>query len=90
MLTQEQAGVLQVTAAILIRCFLITAAVMIVWFGIFLLLGDWIYCMHSRWFEFSRNDFDMVYYYGMGFVKMCGVVFFLIPYISIRVMLRKK
>jgi len=78
-------------ARVLIRAFLLGAVLLMVWlFGI-LIGGDFTYAMHSQWFEISRHDFDVMNYYGMALLKTSLLVFFLLPYISIRwVLWRKK
>ncbi len=78
-------------ARVLIRCFALSIALLIIWFGFYLLLGDWAHSVHSRMFgELSKRDYELINYCGMGFVKVLAFVFFLIPYISIRLVLRAK
>ena len=90
MTTPDQTGMLEAIAAILLRCFLLCMAVLLLWFGFILLGADFAYGIHSQWFELSRHDFDLMNYYGMALIKGCGFMFFLFPYISIRLVLRKK
>ena len=77
-------------ARVLIRCFILTAGVLLIWFVFYLLLGGWAHGIHARMFELTREQFDLVMYCGMGLTKMCALVFFLIPYIAIRLVLRGK
>jgi hypothetical protein len=49
----------------------------------YLRMADWIYSIHSRFFDISRYDFDIMNYYGMAFVKTFILLAFLIPYIAI-------
>ena len=58
------------------------------WFFLFLVGGDWIYRIHSRWFEITKRDFDLMNYFGMALLKISILTFFLIPYLSIRLTLR--
>jgi heme/copper-type cytochrome/quinol oxidase subunit 2 len=81
---------LQAIAAILLRCFVLSIALLILWFVTFLLAGDLGYAVHARWFELSRHDFDLMNYYVMAVVKICSILFFLFPYVSIRLILRKE
>lgn len=77
-------------AKVLIRSFWMGVAVLLLWFVVFLLAADWVYAMHSRWFDITERDIHIMSYYGMALVKMVIFVFFLLPYLSIRLVLRKK
>ena len=81
---------LDVVAEILLRCFLFCLALLIVWFMSYVVGGDWIYSIHSKWFNVSKHEFALMNYYGMALVKLCAIVFFLFPYGAIKLMLRKK
>jgi hypothetical protein len=74
-------------AAVLIRCFLIGIVFLALWFLAFLLAGDWILSAHSRWFQITARDLHLMNYGGMLLMKACLFLFFLAPYISIRLML---
>ena len=77
-------------AKVLIRSFWMGIAVLLWWFVAFLLAADWMYAVHSKWFEITKHDFHIMSYYGMALLKMVIFVFFLLPYLSIRLVLRKK
>ncbi len=79
---------LDALAKVLIRSFLIGAALLAWWFFFFLAGGEWAYRIHSRWFEITPRDFDLMNYYGMALLKISILTFFLIPYLSIRLILR--
>ena len=81
---------LEIIAKILIRCF---------WMGIafqFYLLfwalpgADWAYSVHSKLFDFSRSEFDLMMYGFMGLVKLISIVGFLFPYFAIRLVIRQR
>ena len=86
----EMSNGLDVVAEILLRCFLFSLALLIVWFVSYVAGGDWIYSIHSKSFDLSKHEFAMMNYYGMALVKLCAIVFFLLPYGAIKLMLRKK
>lgn len=88
MSTQERVGALRLMAAILWRCVVFSVALLMLWFLLFLLAGDLVYNIHSRLFELSRHDFDLMNYYGMAFLKVCGITFFLFPWIAIHLVIR--
>ena len=81
---------LETLARILIRSFLLGWALLLLWFVFYLFLPGWMYEMNTRWFNIDRHEFDLINYCGIGFVKMCILLFFLFPYLSIRLVLRKK
>ena len=81
---------LEIVSCILIWCFAICVAFITLWFIFFLLGGDLGYTIHSKWFQISRHEYDMLNYYGMAFVKGCNFLFFLFPYIAIRMVLRRR
>ena len=76
-------------SGIFIRCFFFSIALLLFWFLFYVLGGgDWVYSIHSKWFALSRHDYDVLFYYGMAFIKMCAILFFLFPYFSIKLVLR--
>lgn len=44
----------------------------------------------GRWFGLSPHEVALIHYCGMGFVKGSILVFFLCPYLAIRIVLRKR
>jgi hypothetical protein len=66
---------------ITIRCFVIGMVFILVWFFM-CLTGDWVYEIHSKWFELSKHEFAVAHYCGLMFAKICIFLFFLVPYIA--------
>jgi hypothetical protein len=88
---KEQDALLESLAAILIRCFFLSVALLLLWFFFYVLGGgEWSYSMNSPGSSLSRHDYDLLNYCAMAFVKMCAILFFLFPYLSIRLVLREK
>jgi hypothetical protein len=81
---------LQTLATILIRSFLLSLAFLLLWFLLYLIVPGWMFEMNAKWFTIARRDFDLINYFGMGFVKISILIFFFFPYLAIRSMLRKK
>ena len=77
-------------ARVLIRCFVLTALLLLVWLLFFLVARRWAYDVHSRMFEITRREFDLINYCAMAFVKMLAFVLFLIPYVAVRLVLRRQ
>ncbi len=90
MTKDEQNNLLEAAAGICLRCFVLAFCLLLFSFVFYLLAADWAYSMHSKWFDISRHEFDLMYYYVMAFFKMAGFLFFLFPYIAIKLILRKK
>lgn len=64
--------------------FLISYFILIFWFSMILLLKDWVYDLHCKWFSMSKEDFDKIHYFLMGFYKLLIFVMFMIPYLSLK------
>ena len=86
---EEQIMLMENIAGVLIRCFFLIFALNLLWFVFFLLGGDWAYYLHSHWFDLSSHDYDLVFYCIMALTKIFSFVFFLFPYIAIKLVIRK-
>ena len=75
---------------ILLWCFLMGLAAMLFWVAALFFAGDLAYAVHSRVVPITREQFNMVHYSGLLTTKMILSLFFLLPYISIRMVLRKR
>ena len=87
---QESNTQLEIIARLLIRCFLMGIALIILWFLLFLFGGELIFRIHSSMFAITKPQFDMMMYAGMMFTKVFVFVVFLFPYLAIRMVLSKK
>jgi hypothetical protein len=86
----EQDNLLDQVAGIFLRCFLMCYALLLLWAVIYFLVGNWTYGIQAGWFELSRHDFALVNYCAIAFTKICAIIFFLFPYLSIKLVLRNK
>jgi hypothetical protein len=86
----EQKNLMDKLSGILIRCSWLTFALLLVWFAFYTLGGDAVYGMQARWFGLSRHDYALLSFGGMAFVKICAILFFLFPYVAVRLVLRAK
>ena len=60
--------------------------VLLVWWFIFIALAhDWVYRLHSKWFNISVETFDSIHYAGMALFKMGTLLFILIPYFALHI-----
>lgn len=63
---------------------LINMAFLTWWFMFFILARDWVYELHTKWFQLSDECFDAIHYAGLAFYKILIFVFNLIPYVVLR------
>lgn len=89
MATREQLDVMRLIAAVLIWSFLFAMALTLAWFIFFIVARDWAFALHSKWFDLTPRDFDLMCYYSMALMKIIGIVFFLFPYLAIRLVVWK-
>ncbi len=74
---------IRVIRDVLMWCAIINSGVLLFWFVLFALAGDWMYRYHNRWFPMSREAFNVVHYSGMGLFKLAVVLFNLVPFIAL-------
>lgn len=55
--------------------------ILIIWFGVFSLAHDWMYRLHSRWFQLSAETFDAIHYAGMALYKIGIILLNIVPFI---------
>jgi hypothetical protein len=90
MTNDELNNLLEAVAGVLIRCFVLSVIVLLIMFFFTMAAADWAYSIHSRWFRIDRSSFDTIWYCWMGVVKMIAFMFFLFPYVSIKLVLKKR
>jgi hypothetical protein len=88
--TCEIKNLLDVGSKVLLRCFILGVVFMLLWFLFILVGADFAHGIHSKWFPISKEQFLLLNYVGMGISKLFLIGVFLIPYISIRLVLCKK
>lgn len=62
---------------------LINLGVLSVWFFLIMFAHDWIYRLHCKWFDLSRENFDAIHYAGMALFKIGIILFYLTPYVAL-------
>jgi hypothetical protein len=50
----------------------------------FMLVRDWIYGLHRKWFKLSDETFDAIHYSAMAFYKLGIFLFLLGPYFAMK------
>ena len=89
--TPSTAFTLESTAQILIRCFWIGFASIFLWFCGFMATREWSYEISQQlWPGLTQHEADLVNLCGIGLLKLVVFVGFLLPYLSIRLVLKGK
>ena len=87
---QRTSITLETLATILGGAFLINYAILILWFLIMLFAPDWFFELNTKLFALGRHEVELINYGGLAFMKLINLVFFLSPYLAIKLMLRRK
>lgn len=78
---------LEAVSQVLWRCVLIGFAFLLIWAAALALAGDVIH-RQAAWFGLTAHECDLIQYGALGLVKTWILVFFLFPYLAIRLVLR--
>ena len=78
---------LDTIAKILLRCALFGFLLLILWFVVHLLAPS---TLRGGLFGLTPHEADLVDYCGIAFTKVLVILFFVFPYIAIRLNLRRK
>ena len=70
-------------------CFFLTLGLLLIWFVGYLVGGDIAFQIHATMFDIDRREFAVVMYCGMALLKFAAVVFFLIPYVALKIVERQ-
>jgi len=74
-------------AKVLLRCWIFGFVLLFIWLGAFLSGG--VHKLHGPLMGLSNDELDLIHYCGMAFVKLLVLVFFFIPWLSIKLVLKK-
>jgi hypothetical protein len=80
----------QYLARILLKCIFLGFGLLLFWFIVVLVAGDIAFEIHSKIFDITRHDYDLLMYWGMGLTKIFILVFFVIPFIAVRLTLDRR
>jgi len=87
---KETHDLLDMIAKVLLRCFFLGCLFLLLWAGCYLLAGDLIYRINGPLFGLTQHEINLMHFYGIVLVKCCVLLFFLFPYIAIRLVLRRE
>lgn len=57
---------------------------LIIWFLLFSTAHNWLYRIHSMWFDISYDKFDSIHYFSMAIYKILIIIFSVVPYIVLK------
>ena len=83
-------NLLEVIAKVMLRCWIFGFIMLLFWWGAVTLAGDLVLGVHGDMFDLTRSQLIVIHYCGMGLTKLAVVLFFFIPWISIRLVLKKR
>ena len=57
------------------------------WFLIITFARNWVYQLHSKFYKITEEHFNALHYAGMMLYKIAIWMFFIIPYIALRIVI---
>lgn len=76
---------LEVVRDFLAWCTVLNFAALILWWMVFMLMGDWIVKWHGTWFKLPEERVRDIHYSGMITFKTFVFLFNLAPYLALRI-----
>ena len=73
---------METVAKITIWSFVFGMVLLTIWFVMYATAAEWMFDIHSKWFDLTKQQFAVMHYCGMMFVKVVCFLFFLFPYIA--------
>ncbi|MDZ4098198.1 MAG: hypothetical protein U1E13_05790 [Methylophilaceae bacterium] len=67
----------------LLYSLVINYLILLIWFGFFVKGHDFIYRLHSRWFNISMQTFDTIHYSGLAVYKISIILLNLVPLLAL-------
>ena len=63
----------------LVWCSILNSAVLLFWWLMYVVAGDFIYRTHGRWFDIPRDRFDAIHYQGVMYYKILVILLNVVP-----------
>jgi len=80
---------LEAAKGVLLRCWICGFVLLFIWLGAILLMGNLIHDLHGPMFGLTKHELDLIFYCGMGILKLIVLACFFIPWLSIKLVLKK-
>ena len=79
----------ETTKDVLLRCWIFGFVLLIISLGATLLTGNLIHDLHGSMFGLTNHELDLIFYCLMGILKLIVIACFFIPWLSIKLVLKK-
>ncbi len=83
-------NMLDAVAGVLIRCFVVGTVCLVIGITWIVAVPDWGWQMHSKLFHVSREQIALATYAGLILTKVGILGLFLLPYIGVKLVLKKR
>ena len=80
---------LETTIDVLLRCWMFGFVLLVISLGATLLTGNLIHDLHGSMFGLTNHELDLIFYCLMGILKLIVIACFFIPWLSIKLVLKK-
>ena len=88
--TTQTDDLLDAVAKILLRCWIFGFILLLFWWGAVTLASDLVFGVHGDMFDLTRPQLNVIHYCGILLMKLVVVTFYFIPWVAIRVVLKKR
>lgn len=75
-------------AQVLLYCWVFGFLFLFLWFGMSWLGRGFVQRLHGGMFGLSEHELDVIFYCGMGLLKIAVIQFFFFPWLAIQLVLR--
>ena len=80
---------LETTKDVLLRCWMFGFVLLVISLGATLLTGNLVHDLHGSIFGLTKHELDLIFYCLMGILKLIVIACFFIPWLSIKLVLKK-
>ena len=77
-------------AKVLLRSWVFGFVLLLIWFGLYVGEEDVWHGLHGEMFSLSQHELDVMHYGGIGLFKLFLFIFFLFPWLAIKLVLSKE
>ena len=80
---------LETTQDVLLRCWIFGFVLLFISLGATLLTGNLVHDLHGSIFGLTKHELDLIFYCLTGILKLIVIACFFIPWLSIKLVLKK-
>jgi len=74
---------IELLKSFLLWCSVINISLLALWFLAFVMAKDFIYKIHTRWYDIPKEKFDSIHYSAIAYWKLSIYLFNIVPYIAL-------